>query len=225
MVRGGHCRLTPEAVTSARLPVRTNSNHVDGSRGVTALGRRRARSISSSDRLAALAGSPRRARYGRFCPALRRCANDPRGAVTPALAQDFHRAEAAAAAARNTPIKSRRTSLTAIGRHHRRKSATRRPNQGESARSRQGQSTTRAKNATLLQLLTENQGPPAASDRALDAYANAHLICRQTVSATLALVGRVRICVMLRSRSTACWRSRQPRAPRLLCRTRPEVVP
>jgi hypothetical protein len=39
---------------------------------------------------------------------------------------------------------------------------TRRPNQGESARSRQGQSTTRANNATPNQLLTENQGPRAA---------------------------------------------------------------
>jgi hypothetical protein len=33
-----------------------------------------------------------------------------------------------------------------------------RPNQGKSARSRQGQSTTRANNATPTQLLTENQG-------------------------------------------------------------------
>src|SRR5205807_2857552 len=51
-----------------------------------------------------------------------------------------------------------RTSLTAIGRHHARRSATRRPNEGESARSRQGQSTTRANRATPIQLLTENEG-------------------------------------------------------------------
>jgi hypothetical protein len=61
--------------------------------------------------------------------------------------------------------------LTAIGRHHRRRSATRRPNQGESARSRQGQSTTRANNATPNQLLTENRGSHRGVQNSRSTYA------------------------------------------------------
>ncbi|MGZ4186938.1 MAG: sugar phosphate isomerase/epimerase family protein, partial [Solirubrobacteraceae bacterium] len=47
------------------------------------------------------------------------------------------------------------TSLTAIGRHHPRRSATQRLHEGESARSRRGQSTTRANSTTPIQLFTE----------------------------------------------------------------------
>jgi hypothetical protein len=78
--------------------------------------------------------------------------------VTPALAQIFIAQRRPRQRPRNAPIKSRQEVLDGNERHHRRRSANRRPLQGESARSRQGQSTTRANNATPNQLLTENQG-------------------------------------------------------------------
>ena len=59
--------------------------------------------------------------------------------------------------------------MTAIGRHHPRRSATRRLHEGESARSRQGQSTTRANSTTPIQLLTEYEGPSRASRPSLTA--------------------------------------------------------